>query len=369
MGFFTLCVSGALVVLQATLLLTSQGTTQWTFRLARAVPDAEHWQRTLDALLPLLDASRTTNGTGGAMLLDLDMAIAGNSSSEWMTLCLRASIGAPSSKAYACMQRGAPRVMQDAALDAFNPHLLLLALCCVQALLCCARARHHYALKHVEAYEEEEEAQGLKTKDGVVMHRIPLPCLAVLLLAVFVACLAVQAAHSDELVRYPTLVLVILWWLTLAWFSTQFDAHHLGDDETWGFVFHQQTVVVPLAVLALAVFGSRQWPTVFANWIHLNACASLLWMSLVFHTWPLRVLLVGLVALFLASAHTQFGAFDTWRYASTYMACVGLLPLLLGGVQSTAMFGLHRLHSLSLMAANAALLSLIITLSQLDASA
>ena len=375
MGYLTLTMSVAFVVLQATLLLLSSDNTQWAFSLARAVPDASAWASTLDRLIELADSNNSSSSAeGGINNLTLDIAAArqgGGNGNDTMTamLCLHAAFSDRPSynnnkgdagaflrdRAYDCLlRRHSPRVLQEQILDSFNPHLLLLSLCCIQALICSARI-------HVR-----------KGADSAAEQRsIPLPCVAALLFCVFVACLAVQAAYSDELVRYPTLILVILEWGVALWYAIAFDARRLGEDDAWGFVFHQQMVVIPLATLAIAVFGSRQWPCLFADFIYLNVCVNLLWMALMVQpvddgaAWTLRSLMIALLLLFLVSAHIQFGAFDNWRYAVTLLTCTGLMPLALGALHNAGI-AIHRLHTISLMAANTGLLSLIVTLSQID---
>jgi len=309
MGVFTLCVSVVLVVLQATVILLGRPESAWSFSLVRATPNGT------------LAVSTTT------------------------------------------------------VLPPWNPHLLLLALCGIQTIVALARRQ---APAHAPI---EEDAMGV--------DNVPLGLTAGALLAVLVSCLVVHALRDTALVQYPTMLALLALILAAVWYMWQHAAFWRLEEEThkedvsgfwaWALAFHMQAVGVPLAGLALALFGSRQWSDLATFFVLLSAAVNLVWLQLRgggsrSRSRRLTLLIVAaliavLVSFCLYIGHAQFGPDDTWRYVMTLMASAGLaVPAYLVCVAVPANGDGVRergYHSLSLMACNAALLSLVVALSQL----
>jgi hypothetical protein len=260
-------------------------------------------------------------------------------------------------RAYQCILRAHTPHLGVAVLDLFNPHLALLALCCHQCLICLGRFEYRRAQKNAAG----EAASAFR--------RIPLWASGLVLLLLLISACAVQVVHAPELLQYPTVVFLLLW-CALGGFYALTHAPDDPEDAAWELAFQLQTVAVPLALLAYAAFGPRLWADLVAHACLLSAAVNLLWLQLHQGTpvWLARLLVVGLTALSLHGALLQFGPFDTWRYAVTLMACLGLVPLLLlslTGADPVSAGLQQRYHSLSLMASNAALVCLVVCLSRM----
>jgi hypothetical protein len=418
MGLFTLLVSAILVIVQFTSIILDRSETTWGFYFLHARPDVAYWRAALDRILSSnatapshlltattsnfywvhgLHASNTSknttnssanssvahwpplaraNGTWHHRNIDINSSsmittsinltkITGKRSG--ILLCLQAAAmddtlllaaEAPPRRAYQCLLRShTPQIGVD-VLDIFNPHLMLLAICCLQFLVCLGRVEY----KRVHAVPTVDDLVRLTS-----LH-MPLWGTGVIMLLLLLSACALQIVHSADLLRYPT-ILFLVTWIILAGIYV----HTHGADEAdlpWELAFHLQAVAVPTALLAYAVFGTRLWADLLSQALLLSAAVNLLWLQLHNHTpiWLARVMIVSLLAISLHAMQLQFGPFDTWRYAITFMACLGLAPLFflsLTTADSTTWQTRKQYHSFSLMASNAALLCLIVSLSHL----
>ena len=323
MGVFTLCVSVMLVVLQATVILLGRPESAWTLSLVRATV-----------------VVGTGNGT-------------------------------------------AATATARTVLPPWNPHLLLLALCGIQAIVALARRQ---APAHAPI---DEDAMGV--------DNVPLGLTACALLAVLVSCIVVHAIRDTALVQYPTMLALLalilaavfyMWQHAAFWRLDAAAANNTKEKEeedvsgfwAWALAFHMQAVGVPLAGLALALFGSRQWSDLAAVFLLLSAAVNLVWLHLLLLRRRRRgggsssillgaLMIAVLVSFCLYIGHVQFGPDDTWCYVLTLMASADLaVPAYLVCIAVPADGDGVRergYHSLSLMACNAALLSLVVVLSQL----
>jgi hypothetical protein len=388
MGLFTFCVAASLVILQATTILLDRPESAWTFNLVHASMDAHEWKPSLDRILvsgdPRLSPEEeaegaTTNRTlliakqaGPLLCLQavsarlLQRASSNNNSSSSNNvsdLVHRARL------AYGCILHSPPPRAPSEVLDAFNPHLLLLTLCCMQLMV--ALGRIDYAHDHAP------------TPASIMLMalNIPLYSAGVALCLLLVAACAVQAVHDATLLRYPTLLIITLYVAMGAVYALAVPQHN--PDFRWELIFHLQAVAVPTAVLAFAVYGTRQWIDLFCYILVLCAAVNLLWLQLQAeeHAPVLvaRLLSLGLLATVLHAVHTSFGPYDDWRYVTTFIACIGLAPLPLLSVvpritaPSPRLYGsggggwhsVKAYHGLSLTASNAALFSLCVTFSAL----
>jgi hypothetical protein len=266
--------------------------------------------------------------------------------------------------AYQCLlRRHTPRI-GTRVFDTFNPHLVLFALCCVQCLICVGRIEH----KPLHSTSIGENAL-------LEVINIPLWGIAALLGLLLVAACTVHAIHDTDLLGYPTviaLLFVSVFPVCFYVFVHSKAASLFPVDPAWELAFHLQVVAVPLALLVYALFGPRLWADLLCHACLLSAAVNLFWLQQHKGTpvWLARCMVVALVVLSLHLIQVQFGPFDTWRYAFTYMGCIGLAPLLLLSLASSAdnptshqYKKMH--HNLSLSTSNAALFTIVLTLSHL----
>jgi hypothetical protein len=389
MAVFSVLLSALLVAGQFTSIILDRRESAWGFYLMHARPDFALWRPALDRILSAAshptfsNLTITTNNTFSNLTTTTTNTFSNHTTNTTNTskevaevllvgkrsgilLCLHAATtgsreeeedeeGAYARRAYQCLLRAHTPALGVAVLDLFNPHLALLALCCLQFLICMARF------------------ECLRVKEPVPW-RLPLPLwgFAIGLFLLLVAASAVQVVHAPELLQAPTVVFLLLWCALGAYYSLRLNHYNntFDQDVPWELAFQLQAVAVPLALLAYASFGPRLWADLLTHACLLCAAVNLLWLQLHKGTpvWLARLLVVGLTTLSLHGALLQFGPFDTWRYAITLMACLGLAPLLLlslTGADSTTARLRQRYHALSLMASNAALLCLVVCLSRM----
>jgi hypothetical protein len=391
MGLFTFCVSATLVILQATTILLDRPESAWTFNLVHVSMDVHEWKPSLDRILssgdPLLSPEESSDGGSGAganrtlliakqagPLLCLqavsERLLQGSKSqnagsvnaSDPVAILHRARL------AYGCILHSPPPRAPSEVLDAFNPHLLLLTLCCMQLMV--ALGRIDYAHDHAP------------TPASIMLMalNIPLYSAGVALCLLLLAACAVQGVHDASLLRYPTLLVIALYVAMGAVYALAVPQHN--PDFAWELIFHLQAVAVPTAVLAFAVYGTRQWTDLFCYILVLCAAVNLLWLQLQADEHApvlvVRLVILGLLATVLHTVHVSFGPYDDWRYVATFIACIGLAPLFLlsvvpgtrpetwshsggpGGSRSVKAY-----HALSLTASNAALFCLCVSFSAL----
>lgn len=315
MGLFTLCVAAALVVIQCTTLLLQRPQTTWSFSLVSAHPDASEWEASLQALLH--------NGSWGGETPALICM---------QTLVNESSATARASYAASCLLRTHSPASIAPVLDAWNPHLILLALCCMQCLL---------ALGQI-----------MDLADGPHVSLVGAGCA---LTGVLLAAAIVQGVHAADLVRYPTVIAIALVWLNGAYYvfvSSQGESPRMA--------FHVRAVAAPLSVLCTAIFGTRLWSD---NLLHIVLLAVAINNTRTaqgrseFLVLVQKSITLGLPALVIALAVCGTGVYDAWRYILILTGSTGLLPLFVWGLASSERP--KSLVGISLMANNAALLGVV----------
>ena len=400
MGLFTLCVSTAIVVFQATNILIDRNESAWSFPLVQGASGIQRWRPDLESII----ASNTTswgfnhsnqfhNHTDGDESEPHTLLIGKVTNS---VLCLQAVslltddhylLAERVRLAYNCITRiHTPRVATR-VIDEFNPHLILFCLACLHCVMCLARVEYIQKREYGKnragtANGDEEGGVAYERRILPVALNMPLWAAGVILLLLLAACCARQAIHSLELLRYPTILSLIL--ILVCGIYYTFVRSDCAPDMAWELTFHLQTVAVPLAILSCAVYGNRQWPDLLSHLFLLSVAVNLLWTQMTFKqvpVWITRALVVGLTTLFFHATHMQFGPFDSWRYVSAYIGCIGLAPLYVlslmnmnGNIAANTSKYIHSryygdgehesaYHGVALMATNAALFGTMINLS------
>ena len=298
MGQFVVAFSFIIVILQATTILLQRPTSTWSFYLTQAVPNTA--QFALENRTWLFLNQKTTNDT---LLL-----------TENQRQCLL------SNTTDACLQHThAPRHIQT-IWQPWNPHAILLMLCCMQLLVCISKTQYNRETKQQQK-EAEKASIHFPVNYGTVI--IAILMLVVLLLS--------GLKHSD-LVQYPTILVIVVLLALILWYAWTFDEY--VEDAAWNLVFHMLAISVPVAVLSIATMGTRLSIDVLTHLVLLTAAGLSLWLQNAAadfgHPWSLQIvrfITIMLPTLSLTLAHIQRGAADNWRYAVALMGCAGLLPL------------------------------------------
>ena len=204
-------------------------------------------------------------------------------------------------------------------LKPWNPHAILLTLCCMQLLICVSKTQHSRELK-------QELGSIPKNRDLHVPLGYALGLLGILITVILI----LTGLKDSTLVEYPTILAILLLFEECARYCWNFSQH--ADDGRWNLAFHMQLVSVPLAVLSITTMGARLWTDVLTHIVLLSAAVNCLWLQTSLSR-PWSVQLCRLVTIFLPTlsislAHMQWGSpNDGSRYAIALMGCAGLLPL------------------------------------------
>ena len=302
---------------------------------------------------------------------------------------------------YDCLLHGHTPQLATKALNTWNPHLILFMLCGIHFIICLSHTRfkhkHVYiAMDSLHQHSNPIDDNVIKTKYSLSLLRYASSIFFLLLVPIIVC----QGMHDEDLIKYPTLITMVLYSFIIIYFMiiSAYFSDNIDDDYRWGLAFHLQVVSVPLAVLGIATAGGRLWFDVLSHFMLLSAAVNTLWLqtSDQLHG-PLaqsicRALTLGLTTLSLYLIHIEFGQFDTWRYVIAYMACVGLAPLFILSLTSSTTTTVDAAafqfpsppnqkkcvlkqqqpnkkkiyHNISFMATNAALLSFIVNLGNMS---
>jgi hypothetical protein len=208
----------------------------------------------------------------------------------------------------------------ETVLSEWNPHAILLTLCCMQLLVCISKTQYNRETKRLGTGDDEQQQ--------ATIHFPINYGVAIAFILLFVILLITGLKHAD-LVQYPTVLTIAVLLGALLWYALTFDEY--AEDTDWNLLFHMLAISVPLAVLSLATTGVRLWQDVLAHAVMLSAAGLALWLqNLTTHPWTLqiaRLLTIALPTGSLSLAHMQQGTQNNnmWPYA--LMGCAGLLPL------------------------------------------
>jgi hypothetical protein len=361
MGLFTFGVSAILVVFQCTVLLLQREACTWSLSMTFARPNASEWMPELNALLglsPPLAASTPNNNTANASAAHhLQLALQETPS----LLCLRILSATPSDtnaqrQAASCLLRTHVPAHMEPVLRPWNPHLLLLTLCALQCLFALGRMYRNRSHYYNSLSEPPHPYISLQGAGGV-------------LTGVLVAAGIVQGVHDGDLVQYPTLVVMVLLWFhgwAYATYAVAWD-----DDVAWSLFYFLHSVAAPLSVLCGLIFGTRLWTSTLAHAVLLSVALRAFWLQQKSAEVRglMRLLTWGFALLATLAILSETGSFDTWRYIAILMGSVGLLPLFVLSATvddeqaKSDVLPRHSLVGMVLMANNAALLIVVVLLS------
>ena len=243
-------------------------------------------------------------------------------------------------------------------LEPWNPHLILLTICCIQSIICISRTH----INHRERISTSDEPP--KRMIIPLHYAAGISMLLIFIIAVL------EGLKDTDLVQYPTIITVVMLTGLCIIYISKFSTR--GHDLTWGTATHLQLVGVPLAILAISTMGARFWTDLLGHTVILYAAVNCLWLQCntknanaqrVCH-----ILTIVLPLISLYQAHIQWGQNDNWRYVIGSMACGGLAPLFL----ITLLFNINpnsenkenakQSHKLSILCSSAALLSFVVNL-------
>jgi hypothetical protein len=362
MGLFVVIFSIAVVIIQATSMLLGRSAHDWSFSLLESTPNTTsltELQMLFLTLSPLYSEinqtviDKTHNST-------LQLYLAGASDSvKTQASCIQRAwqyLQPPLEIPTYCMFNRHPNQAILPILQPWNPHLILLTICCIHSVFCISMT--HQSLKD------------RSTQNPPKRLIIPLSYATTIYILLIGIIAIMQGLNNSDLVQYPTIIMMITLIAFCILFVVRFPSH--DHDFTWGISNHLQIVAVPLAVLAISTMGVRIWNYVLGHTVILSAAVNCLWLQCkTRHNVAQRIchmLTILLPSLSLYLAHIQWGQYDDWRYVIGSMACASLAPFYLitilfhTGVDMEKQKTEKFFNKISLLCSSAAILSLVVNL-------
>ena len=326
MGQFVVAFSFVIVVLQATTLLLERPASTWSFWLVDASPN-----NVMAPAAVIINGSSVKGWQGLSFTFGTNYSFNRDTLSIWWSnqtkpsdqqiACILSTPASANNNELPthCLLRTHATQTIKTVLKEWNPHAILLTLCCIQLILCISKTQH---------------AREIKQKLGTITNNrdlhIPLAYGLALLSLLILIVLILTGIKDPHLVQYPTIIAIAALLGMTGWFVWQFSKGH-ADDAAWNLAFHMQLVSVPLAVLSITTMGARLWTDVIIHSVLLNAAVNCLWLQdNLGHPWAQQIcrgITILLPTLCLSLAHIQWGYADSWKYAIALMGCAGLLPL------------------------------------------
>jgi len=396
MGFFAVIFSLIIVIIQSTSILVGREAHEWTFPLLKNTPNISYlkminhlFSNTHNTSLHPLDSNAiyhkdfsnqfnfqhdiianasAVNDTSDEPYFDITLYIFNaTTSSRGQALCLQSAWKDHSKTSFPiyCLLNSHLRYEIQRVLAEFNPHLILFTLSVIHAIFCIARVKRTVwstlANTNVKLGLEQPHTISLPISTGV---------LYVFLIILFI----IEGTKKSELVEYPTIILSIILLLSAVWFVYQFATRQ--DDYVWYNVFHMQLVGVPIAVLAIAVVGSRFWTDIVTHLALLTIATNIFGMSIhcsdEISKKVCEIIYVFLPIFCVYLAHLQWGNYDNWKYVIGLMGCASLLPFIVypffiqsmkrESDEETKEKRMKYFGKFSVLASSAALLSLVVNL-------
>ena len=376
MGQFVVAFCFIIVILQATSLLLERPASTWSFWLVSAFPNTLTYLQTTGT-------NNTTTGAAGYVWKGVDIMFKTPTPPPTTTFNqlngLSVWWSAPSAQQIACLTTRPTTALQlpihcilrahstqfiNPALRPWNPHIILLTLCCIQLVICISKTQHS---------REQKQDMGSIPKDRNL--HVPLGYALGLLTLLIMIILILTGLNNSSLVEYTTILTITVLLLWCAWYC--WDFNEFADNGDWSLNMHMQLVSVPLAVLSIATMGARLWTDVLTHHVLLSAATNCLWLqNNLAYPWAAqlsRIATILLPSVSLGLAHMQWGSTDDWKYAVALMGCAGLLPLFIFTIlvnsseKATSRNDKIRLRMAHLCTA-AALLSLVVNLAVFNTS-
>lgn len=336
MGVYTAYFSGALVILQTTLLLLNRAPQQWAFSLVqhqRVRPDwapieraFADWPQHHDHLVNLT-ADRQPP----------------------LRRCLLEAWDAqPPRQPAGCRESwpdGGAVPITEPVLAAFNPHIIVLAVACMHFLICLSGAKRKHHQQQQQQHGDGHKPEGMTITSlwdirlyklvRIVSHTTALTLLAIIVLVVAV----LSGIHDAELTRYPTIITVVLLFAGGSVYAYRFDYER--EDLDWTLAFHMQIVGVPLTVVVMAAMGVRFWIYPITHCFFLIAAVNCMWIQFAPATDPFarqiaRFATVAFPTFTLCATQQEWGT-DSWEHVVTLMAAASLAPLFILTLYQTAL--------------------------------
>jgi hypothetical protein len=302
MGQFVVAFSFIVVILQTTTILLERPESVWSFFMVQAVPGG--FNTTITSVITTGNANYTNNSRS---------ALNGTGLTEDQKRCFLAN----GDTMKGCLwHTHAPRRIET-VLKEWNPHAILLTLCCIQLLICVSKTQYNHESKH-------------KQQDMVTIH-FPINYGIAIITILLLVSLVITGLKHPDLVQYPTIITIVVLLALTGWYARGFD--EFVDDIPWNLAFHMLVISVPLAVLSLTTMGVRMWVDVLTHAVLLSGGGVCMWLqngTVFVHPWSMQIvrfITIMLPTLSLTLAHIQRGAADNWLYAISLMGCAGLLPL------------------------------------------
>ena len=380
MGIFAVACSIAIVIIQATSMLLGRSAHDWTFYLLQSTPNTTVFTEFQNLMQNLVNISPvTTNHDPAHQIGDfvynnisyknrsdvVNMYLANVSESALsQILCIKEvwKYMAPSEDIQSfCMFNKHSSESIYPVLEPWNPHLILLTICCIHSIICISKS-HIIPNKYIEnAANQNSEPKRMTIP---LSYSVGISFLLIFIIAVL------EGIKNTDLVQYPTIIIVALLLGLSLLYIQNFAAK--GQDLIWGISTHLQLVGVPLAVLAISTMGSRMWTDVLGHFVILNSAVYCLWLqsntknSTGQRLCHLLTIFFPLLSLYLA--HIQWGKNDNWRYVIGSMASGGIAPFFIITILFHASPNADQKESekifyrISTLCSSAALLSLVVNL-------
>jgi hypothetical protein len=364
MGLFVVIFSIAVVIIQATSMLLGRSAHNWTFSLLESTPNTTsltELQMLFKTLSPLYSEINKTaeNNYNSTLQLYLESA---SDSVRAQASCIQLAwqyLTPPLNIPTYCMFNRHSNQEILPILQSWNPHLILLTLCCIHSVFC-------ISMTHQSSKDNGSQSNNSPPKRLI----IPLSYATGIYVLLIGIISIMQGLNNVDLVQYPTMILMITLIVFCILFVVRFPSH--DHDFSWGISNHLQIVAVPLAVLAISTMGVRIWNDVLGHIVILSAAVNCLWLQCqTKHMAAQRIshiLTVALPSLSLYLAHVQWGQYDDWRYVIGTMACASLAPFYLitilfhTGADIEKRKNEKYFSKISLLCSSAAILSLVVNL-------
>lgn len=405
MGFFAAMFSIIIVIIQTTSILMNRKAHEWTFPLLEATPNTTYLSQINNMFLGgntsaldnryyffsdsnVLDDMIFNNKSqphNYHRQLDssIDMYLFNSTlSSKNQAVCIRTAWanGGHSFPTH-CLMNTHMRQNINSILQSLNPHLLLLTICTIHAIMCISKLQKSIVWTKNE-YSSAIE-YGLQNQQVGIEHprSISLPMSASFLIVLLIIVYIIEGTKtsSTQLVQYPTIVLTIFFLFQIAYFiykhiSQQKSISSQKENFLFFNICHLQCVAIPTAVLSITIVGARFWTDVLYSVVLLVVASHAFYISNessdIISKKLSQMIYIASPTLCLYLAFMEWGGFDNWRYVIGLMGCTCLTPFFyfpfflmtayLDAEQKEKK--LKYLSKISLLTSSAALMSLVVNL-------